>query len=384
MFDNPFSPLMGGKPDSFFGRQELIGRFERALDVRGSDDRALFITGTRSLGKTTLVERLSQKAAAAGWDTFDINAGNALNSLFRCLARFDTQSTTIAPQLSVSVLGSGGSIGGSGITQTSHYTVDDLDTLLLEVCAKANKGVFISIDEIQKVPLDDVSLICCAFQMASRKGFDIALAVAGLPYAYNAVIQHDGCTFMRRCVHEELRLLTRGEVQGAFESTFDSVKGLRLDSDALQRLVAMSSGHPYMMQLLGYFVVEYANQRAAERSYDVTLPDVEEVIPVALAAYERRSLQPLLNEASRSEVGYLRAMAGVMGENHIASTNDVARAMGKSLSQVAPYRQSLIDSGIIIATGHGTVRFAIPYLRGYMTKTSSDELAAQLIDEWEA
>ncbi len=383
MFENPFSPLMGGKPDSFFGRQELMTRFDRALDVRGSDDRALFVTGTRGLGKTTLVERLSQKAAAAGWDTFDVNAGNALNSLFRSLARFDTRSTTVAPQVSVSVLGSGGSIGGSGTTQTSHYTVDDLDTLLLEACGKADKGVFISIDEIQKVPLDDVSLICCAFQMASRKGFDVALVVAGLPYAYGAVIQHDGCTFMRRCVHEELRLFTRAEVEGAFESAFGGVKGLRLDPEALQKLVVSSSGHPYMMQLLGYFAVEYANQRATGRSYTVTRNDVEEVVPVALAAYERRSLQPLLNEASRNEVAYLRAMAAVMGENHIASTSEVAREMGKSLGQVAPYRQALIDSGIIIAAGHGTVRFAVPYLRGYMSKTSSDELAAQLIAEWE-
>lgn len=35
------------------------------------------------------------------------------------------------------------------------------------------------------------------------------LVVAGLPYAYDDVIHHDGCTYMRRCAHEELGLLRR-------------------------------------------------------------------------------------------------------------------------------------------------------------------------------
>lgn len=51
MFANPFMPIFGGKPGFFFGRAELVERFERGLAVRGSEDRALFITGTRGTGK---------------------------------------------------------------------------------------------------------------------------------------------------------------------------------------------------------------------------------------------------------------------------------------------------------------------------------------------
>ncbi len=383
MFTNPFTPVFGGKPGFFFGRQALVERFERALDVRGSEDRALFVTGTRGSGKTSLVEHLSQRAQEAGWDTFDVNAENALNSLFRRLARFDTRSSTVAPQVSVTAFGMGGSVGGSGTTKTTHYTPEDLDTLLLETCEQARKGVFISIDEIQKVPLEEVSLICGAFQMASRKGHDIALVVAGLPFAYDNVIHHDGCTYMRRCVHEELGLLTHAEVEGAFSSAFESIEGLTVEPTALEQLVRQSSGHPYMMQLLGYYAVEYANQQMQGRAYRLTEAGVDAFFPVALEAYERRSLQPLLDAMGSGEVSYLRAMVAVMDESHVAQTGDVAQNLGKTHRQVAAYRQTLLNNGVILAPARGAVRFNIPYLRDYLSKARPADENARLVEAWD-
>ena len=89
MIENPFTPVFGGKPDFFFGRKELLERFDRALQVRGSDDRSLFFTGTRGSGKTALLEQLSMRASAAGWRTIDIGAEQALQALYRQLAGYD-------------------------------------------------------------------------------------------------------------------------------------------------------------------------------------------------------------------------------------------------------------------------------------------------------
>ncbi len=339
--------------------------------------------GTRGTGKTTLVEHLSQCAQAKGWDTFDVTADNALNSLFRLLVHTDTHTTTVSPQVSVNVLGSGASLGGSGTTKTAHYTVDDLETLLLAACEKAAKGLFISIDEIQKVPLDDVSRICGAFQMASRKGHDVALVAAGLPRAYDNVIHHDGCTFMRRCVHEELGLFTRSEVEGAFENAFCGIKGLTVAPDALTKLVTLSSGHPYMTQLLGYYAVEYANQHAQRNAFMLDPHDVEEFFPVVLSAYERRSLQPLVDTMSPGEINYLRAMAESMDASHVAKTADVAKALGKEPRQVAPYRQSLLNDGIILAVKRGFIRFNVPYLRSYIQKPPDKDENVRLVEEWD-
>ena len=64
MISNPFSPIFGGKPDVFFGRERLLKNFDQAMIDVGSDNRAIFITGTRGSGKTALLEQLSIRASS--------------------------------------------------------------------------------------------------------------------------------------------------------------------------------------------------------------------------------------------------------------------------------------------------------------------------------
>ena len=351
--------------------------------MRGSEDRTLFVTGTRGCGKTSLVERLSQQARSNGWLVFDVNAENALASLFRQVVRFDTQTSTFSPRLRVTVLGSGATVGGKGSTKASHYTVDDLDTVFLEACTQARTGVFVTIDEIQKMELDDVSRVCGAFQMASRKGCDVALVAAGLPHAFEQIIHHDGCTYMRRSVHEELGLFSHDEVEQALRTAFGEIRGLDVSAAAMDELVARSGGHPYMMQLLGYHAVEYANQHHASHPYELTCEDIQIIVPVALEAYERRSLKPLVDAMSSGEADYVRAMVRVMGDGRVAATGAVVETLGKTHQQVAPHRRGLMDSGVIVAGGHGEVRFNIPFLRDYLKKEKTQENALELLDEWD-
>lgn len=384
MFQNPFTPIFGGKPDFFFGRKDVLARFYRALAVRGSEDRTLFVTGTRGSGKTALLEQLSSRARDAGWNVLDLTADNALQSFFRQIQEFDELSSTIDPRIEVNVLGTGGSVGGMSSTKTSHYNADDVDVLFRRACEKAKKGFFVSIDEIQKVPLDDVSKICGAFQMASRKGCDVILVVAGLPYAFEPAIQHNGCTYLRRSVHEKLGLFTPAETQEAFREAFGCIEGLSLAERALALLERYSSGHPYMMQLLGYHLVEYLNGSTdSARPYAVGVDDVTTVIPIAMEAYERRALRPMVDSLSPSAQSYLRAMALTVGEDRVAHTGDIAKYLNKTHQQLASARQTLIDEGIIVAYGHGRVRFAVPYLRTYLTKPDAESEMLALLDEWD-
>ena len=382
MFANPFTPIFGGKPDFFFGRKEILARFDRALGVRGSDDRTLFVTGARGSGKTALVEQLSERAAAAGWNAIDLTADNALQSFFRQIQEFDEVSSATDPKLEVKVFGTGGSVGGLSTAKTSHYGADDVDVLFRRACEGAKAGFFVSIDEVQKVPLDDVSKICGAFQMASRKGHDVILVAAGLPYSFDPIIQHDGCTFLRRSVHEELGLFTPAEASDAFAGAFRRIRGLTLSGEARETLVRQSSGHPYVMQLLGYHLVEFLNGSVKGKSHEVDVRDVETITPLAMEAYERRALRPMMGSLPNLAQSYLAAMAKAMGDDHVASTGDVAGQLGKTHQQLAKTRQRLIDEGVIVAYGHGRVRFAVPYLRSYLEKESGGNSGIDLLDEW--
>lgn len=382
MLSNPFTPVFGGKPDFFFGREELIGQFDRAIVIRGSDYRSLFVTGVRGSGKTALLEQLSIRVREKGWRTIDVGAENALASIIWHLAGSDEVAETTAPALGVNILGSGISVSGVGKTKTTSYSAEHLDQLLLDACGEARKGVFVSIDEVQKISPDDIACICEAFQMASRKGKDVILVLAGLPASHDKIIHQDGCTFMRRAPHEELGLLSPSEVRMAFHEAFALVRGIELTDGALERLVKSSSGHPYMIQLLGYQLIEYVNGRS-DRDVIIDDADVNAVEPVAKDAYERRSLQPLLNELSGSEVAYLRAMARTSDAALLSSSKAISEELGKSPQQTSASRRRLLDKGIIVSAGHGVVRFNVPFLRTYMLKPNDESAYLDRLNEWE-
>lgn len=375
MLNNPFTPVFGGKPDFFFGRQDLLRQFDRALEVRGSDYRSLFITGARGSGKTALLEQLSMKARRKGWKTVDVGAEHALASVVRQLAGSDEVTESFSPAVEINVLGSGGSFSGKGTSKTTHYGVESLGELLLNVCEAQKEGVFVSVDEVQKVPLEDMADLCEAFQMASRKGHNAILVIAGLPISYEQIIHQDGCTFMRRAPHEELGLLDIAEVRAAYSEAFGLVKGLRLTDGAFDLLVRQSSGHPYMMQLLGYQLIEYLNGRSG-KNITADEEDVAVIVPLAKDIYSRRSLKPLLDELSAGEVDYLRAMAEVADSGFLSASGDITDKLEKTSQQVSATRKKLIDKGIIVPVVHGVVRFNIPLLRTYVL--SPDEEAANL------
>lgn len=381
MLNNPFTPVFGGKPDFFFGRQDLLKQFDRALEVRGSDYRSLFITGARGSGKTALLEQLSMRTRQEGWKTIDVGAEHALASVVRQLAGFDEATETFSPSVEVNVLGSGAAFSGKGSSKTIRHGVDTMDELLLDVCKAQKKGVFVSVDEVQKVPLEDMACLCEAFQMASRKGHNAILVIAGLPVSYEQIIHQDGCTFMRRAPHEELGLLNVSEVKTAYLEAFASVKGLQLTDGAFDLLVRQSSGHPYMMQLLGYQLIEYLNGRSS-KDIVASEGDVAVIVPLVHDIYSRRSLKPMLDELSASEVDYLRAMAQVADGKLLSATGDIATKLKKTVQQISSIRKKLIDKGIIVSVAHGVVRFNIPLLRTYVL--SPDEEASNLaqLEEW--
>ena len=105
MFDNPFSPIFGGKPGVFFGRERILKLFDLAMVDPGSGDRAMFITGTRGSGKTALLEQLSIRAERNKREVIDLGPDNMIGQLIHELAGFDEATSTLSPQASINVLG---------------------------------------------------------------------------------------------------------------------------------------------------------------------------------------------------------------------------------------------------------------------------------------
>lgn len=381
MFKNPFSPIFGGKPDIFFGREEILKLFDYAMIDSGSEDRALFITGSRGSGKTTLLEQLSIRASTKRRTVIDLGPENMISQLVYQLSGFDEMTKTVSPQVNVSILGTGGGISAGAVSKTEHAGRERLQELLIKACSDSEYGILVTVDEIQKVPIEDISALCNAFQMASRKGKDIILAVAGLPYSYNEVIRHEGCTFLRRAAHVELSLFTWEETADAFEKAFSAIKGLVVDEPEISDLNRVSYGHPYLMQLLGYHLILQVNEHDPGKRYKVTEKEIEEAIANSILAYEKRSLKPLMEELPNSEKKYLTKMSECLDEERLAETADIAHSLGVPQNKLSKTRARLIDNGIIAAPEHGKVMFCIPYLADYVKReeqmASAVEVARQ-------
>ena len=368
MFTNPFSPIFGGKPDVFFGRHNILNRFELAMIDKGSDDRAMFFSGTRGCGKTALLEQLSIKAKEKKRMVIDLGPEDTIEQLVAELVGYDETTTTINPQASLSILGMGGGISAGSISKTKRVSRSALSALLIDACKKNNNGILVTVDEIQKVPIEDVSSLCNAFQMASRKGYDIMLAVAGLPYAYSSIIEHEGCTYLRRASHDELGLFTWEETNDALKDVFKRIRGIKIDKDSIDRLNEASYGQPYIMQLLGYYLILGINEANPGKQYTVTARDIEVSIDHALKTYELRALKPLVDELPESDQKYLRAMSEVLDSERLALTSNIAKALDSTANKVGRARAHLIDNGIIAAPEHGKVMFCIPYLASYVKR----------------
>ena len=224
--------------------------------------------------------------------------------------------------------------------------------------------------------MEDVSSLCNAFQMASRKGCDIMLAVAGLPYAYSDVIKHDGCTYLRRAAHEELSLFTWEEAAESFERIFAGIDGLSISPAIVEKLNEASYGHPYIMQLLGYHLILNINEHATGKKHNVTEDETQTAVSNALFAYEQRALKPLVDELSESEKSYLVQMSECLDSERLADTSEIADRLGVSANKLSKSRARLIDHGIIAAPERGKVMFCIPYLADYVKK---DEYVADAI-----
>ncbi|MBR4145088.1 MAG: ATP-binding protein [Lachnospiraceae bacterium] len=368
MFENPFSPIFGGKPGVFFGRESILKLFDHAMIDTGSEDRAIFVTGTRGSGKTALLEQLSIKAGDKKRVVIDLGPENMIMQLVHVLAGFDEVTKTVSPQANVNILGIGGGVSTGSVSKTERIGRENLQELLLKACSNSKKGVLITVDEIQKVPIEDVSSLCNAFQMVSRKGHDIMLVVAGLPYAYSEIIRHEGCTYLRRATHIELGLFTWDEAEEAFKKAFSLVKGLTVNKDLITKLNQTSFGHPYLMQLLGYHLVLLINDKETGKKHQVEEKEIEEATANAIYAYEQRALKPLLDELPNNERMYLTRMSECLGEDRLATSSEIARKMSVKQSNLSRARAYLIDHGIIAAPEHGKVMFCIPYLADYVKK----------------
>lgn len=358
---NPFKPTAGAEPPHLIGRDDVILEFENGLaEGVGAPARLMRISGPRGSGKTVLLNDLGDRAHELGWNVVDVSAG--ADFMDDLLHELQPEQTLTATRVSASVLALS---GGAQVSRREPSLRD-----LMREAAAGSQGLVITIDEVQDAARDDMQRVSHAVQHLIRERQNAALVFAGLPMGVADLVNGEAMTFLRRALSEELGAINEREVGLSLRDSFVAT-GLSIGSEVLRRVTEATGGYPYLIQLVGYYVWQRANNHR-EQSPEVTEQDALEGVGIADERFHQAVHEPAIAGISKGALEYLLAMARDEGAS---STSAVAKRMGRSTKATSSFRRSLLQRQVIQAPARGYVEFAIPFLREYLIQNESDLLA---------
>ena len=355
-----FQPTFGNRPDQYIGRDGVIEQFMTGLqEPVGSRNRCTLFLGQRGMGKTALLLELSDRAARADYVVARVTAHEGMPQAI--IEQFQLNGSTFFKDEKRKLSGvTAGALGFSfGLTFSEvterQYGFRSKMSLLCDKLAEKGKGALILIDEVRTSAA--MREVASAYQELVGDGKNIAIAMAGLPHAVSSVLNDQVLTFLNRATRVELGLISANLIRAYYERAFKEI-GIKIRDELLDRAALATRGFPYLMQLIGYYVIQYTEEGG---TVDTTIMDKAE--KSAMGDMENNVFKPILSPLSDNDRTFLKAMAR---QGETISTAKLQEALGKKGPAIQPYRKRLLDAGVIEAPRRGELVFAVPYLAEYL------------------
>lgn len=356
-----FRPSFGNRPSQIVGRDDVIAEFRKGLSKQPGDRRrATLILGQRGMGKTALLMELADRARDMGFVATRVIASETM--LDEIIETIQIEGSRYVKQERSKVKGfSVGAVGFSfGLTFAEevreNYGFRVKLSLLCDKLAENGKGILILVDEVQS-NTPEMRTLAATYQHLAGDGKNIAIAMAGLPGAVSHVLNDKVLTFLNRAEKVHLGALRIGEVRAYYAKVFAEM-GKNVSSEALDKAAQVTAGFPYLLQLVGYYLVEYTEGRG-----EITLDDVDQAFESARLDLDDDVFKTALQPLSDKDRAFLRAMAE---DDGLSKTSDVQQRMGVDQKYVQVYRSRLIQSGIIESPARGELQFTLPYFDAYL------------------
>lgn len=359
---NPFKPTAGKNPPALIGRDEVIDEFVEGVENGpGAPSRLMRITGMRGMGKTVMLNEIGARARQLGWAVIEETASEGFcDRIFTAAsASQHVKSITAEPSLF------GVSLGSIEIDRAALTLRDAMKELI----KRNGSGLLITLDEVQDVSLNEMRALSVAIQHLIREDASIAFVFAGLPSMIENVVHGKTLTFLRRAVPVELGPVGITEVSISLQDTM-RLSGMELSPELASDLASVTSGYPFMIQLVGY----HTWQRAYRAGSHVITEDIaQQGIALARERFDQTVIEPALQRLPASAIHYLLAMARDHGEP--SETGDVAVRLGKTTQQLSTIRARLIAEDVIETSSWGKVSFAVPYMADYLNAHRAELMA---------
>lgn len=358
-----FQPTFGNRPEQYIGRDGVIEQFMAGLkEPVGSRNRCTLFLGQRGMGKTALLLELSDRASKTGYVVARVTAHEGMPKAI--IEQFQLNGSSYFKDEKRKLTGmSAGALGFSfGLTFSEaaerQYGFRAKMSLLCDKLAEKGKGALILIDEVRTSA--SMREVAAAYQELVGDRKNIAIAMAGLPHAVSSVLNDSVLTFLNRATKVELGTISTNLIRAYYERAFKSIE-MSVSDEILNRAALSTHGFPYLMQLIGYYLIQYSSEGK------VTDSIMDKAEKAAMGDLEDNVFKPILAPLSDNDKIFLRALARQGG---VVTTAKLQAALGDRGPAIQPYRKRLIEAGVIEAPRRGELVFAVPYLSDYLLKSS--------------
>ncbi len=357
-----FQPTFGNRPEQLIGRDGVIEQFMEGLtEPVGSRNRCTLFLGQRGMGKTALLLELGDRASKAGYVVARVTAHEGMPQAI--IEQFQLNGSQYFKDDKRKLSGvTAGVLGFSfGLTFSEaaerQYGFRSKMSLLCDKLAEKDKGALILVDEVRTSAA--MREVAAAYQELVGDRKNIAIAMAGLPHAVSSVLNDSVLTFLNRATKVELGTISINLIRAYYERSFKSV-GINVADEILDRAALSTRGFPYLMQLIGYYVIQYTPEKGT-----VTDTIMDKAEKAALRDMEDNVFKPIMAPLSDNDKVFLKALARCGGT---VTTAKLQAMLGKKGPAIQPYRKRLIEAGVIEAPRRGELVFAVPYLSEYLLK----------------
>ncbi|UUU30901.1 ATP-binding protein [Streptomyces sp. CA-210063] len=337
---SPYTPGAGVEPAVLAGCEEILDRFDVALDrlEAGKSAHTPLITGSRGSGKTVLFNTLLRRARDRGWFVGAEEAlpGTPLSALIAILSqdvlmqmssrhRFAERVKRALGILkafsAVSVAGVSLEINTEAVTGTADTGILELDLRRLfveigEIAKLQSIGVIFALDEAHTLDRDDFSIIDSALHGTAQRQLPVAFLGAGLfpswqPSGNEELDPSITSSYAARSdtlSYVRLDPLSFREARAALLAPAES-EGVSFTEEALNETIQFCQGNPWLIQFTGEAAWEVAKESP------VTANVMREALRQVQDRLDQSFFPRLLRNCNADEIKILAGIAEAGGRD---------------------------------------------------------------------
>lgn len=373
--ESPFQPGIPVSPDRFSGREKTIEKILRYVNpaIKG-ETQHFFLTGNKKMGKTSVTdfvkEFVNYKKGMIG--VYVSNKGNnSIEILTKEIIQGLINELPSESRIKKIKKCFGNHVQSIEIKGTKvNFEIDDelsrnfknyFPDYILEIYNEfppsMQNGILIIIDDINGLSksrefADWYKKLADTLAVSNHYELPVYFLLADCPERFNALVVHEE-SFGSIFHFDFIDCLTDEEVIDFFKDTFSQLE-MEISDDALDIMVAFSSGLPLMMQQIGESVFW------AVRNNHITKK--EATAGVINAAYEigSKQIKPILDQIKSDKYEEILQFL-VENKMNNFKRSDVKEAMNITDNVLSNFLSKMVELGILESTGHknsGTYEFS--------------------------